>query len=168
MEKENKRHESDFSENEIPDLNSLKPFEFEPKQTSEILTVSSSSDDDEGAEYKVKRIINNEWCECSAKVQCKSSRWQMFFKIGVKPATLLKRDSNTGVFLRKPLFLQNTSTLIAASGSKQCCKPMNTYTKSLSCRKKKWYTWTVFLWLVFLDNEYSFEVFQTLLTVPPF
>ena len=68
MEKENERHESDFSENEIPDLNSLKPFEFEPKQTSEILTVSSSSDDDEeGAEYKVKRIINNEWCECSAK-----------------------------------------------------------------------------------------------------
>ena len=47
MEKENKRHESNFSENEIPDLNSLKPFEFEPKQTSEILTVSSSSDDDE-------------------------------------------------------------------------------------------------------------------------
>ena len=31
MEKENKTDESDFSENEIPDLNSLKPFEFEPK-----------------------------------------------------------------------------------------------------------------------------------------
>ena len=25
-----------------------------------------SSDDEEGAEYKVKRI-NSEWCECSAK-----------------------------------------------------------------------------------------------------
>ena len=31
MEKENNSNESDFSENEIPDLNSLKPFEFEPK-----------------------------------------------------------------------------------------------------------------------------------------
>ena len=39
MEKENNTDESDFSENEIPDLNSLKPFEFEPKKTSEILTV---------------------------------------------------------------------------------------------------------------------------------
>ena len=30
-EKENNTNESDFSENEIPDLNYLKPFEFEPK-----------------------------------------------------------------------------------------------------------------------------------------
>ena len=28
---ENNSNEGDFSENEIPDLNSLKPFEFEPK-----------------------------------------------------------------------------------------------------------------------------------------
>ena len=35
MKKENKSDESDFSENEIPDLNSLKPFKFvEPKQVS--------------------------------------------------------------------------------------------------------------------------------------
>ena len=39
MEKENNSDESDFSENEIPDLNSLKPFKFETKQTSEILSV---------------------------------------------------------------------------------------------------------------------------------
>ena len=31
MEKENNTDESNFSENEIPDLNSLKAFEFEPK-----------------------------------------------------------------------------------------------------------------------------------------
>ena len=31
MEKENNTDESDFSQNEIPDLNSLKPSEFEPK-----------------------------------------------------------------------------------------------------------------------------------------
>ena len=33
------------------------------------------------------------------RVQCKSSHWQMFIKIGVTPATLFRRDSNTGVFL---------------------------------------------------------------------
>ena len=31
MEKEKNSDESDFSENEIPDLNSLKPFKFEAK-----------------------------------------------------------------------------------------------------------------------------------------
>ena len=28
---------------------------------------NSSSDDEEGADYQVKRISNSEWCECSAK-----------------------------------------------------------------------------------------------------
>ena len=37
--------------------------------------------------------------------------------------------------LRAP-FLQNTSALMAASGSKQG-KPMKTYTESLYCQKKK-------------------------------
>ena len=36
--------------------------------------------------------------------------------------------------LRTP-FLQNTSTLKTASGSKQC-KPMKTYTESLCCRER--------------------------------
>ena len=45
---------------------------------------------------------------------------------------------------------------------------MKTYTERLSCRKKKWYTWTVLLRLVFLDKEYSSEVLQTLLAVPVF
>ena len=40
MEKENNTNESDFSENEIPNLNSLEPFEFEPK--SNIGDISSS------------------------------------------------------------------------------------------------------------------------------
>ena len=39
MEKENNSDENDFSENEIPDLNSLKSFKFEPKQMLEILYV---------------------------------------------------------------------------------------------------------------------------------
>ena len=101
MEKENNSDEIDFSENEIPDLNSLKPFKLQPKTNIGDIISSSSDDEQEGAEYKVERISNNEWCECSA---CKSIRWQMFFKTGARPATLLKRDSYTGVFLRN---LQN-------------------------------------------------------------
>ena len=48
------------------DLNSLKPSEFETKTNIGDIN-SSSSDDEEGAEYKVKRISNSELCECSAK-----------------------------------------------------------------------------------------------------
>ena len=67
MEKENNSDESDFSENEIPDLNSLKPFKFEPKNKHWRFISSSSDDEEEDAEYKVKQISNNEWCECTAK-----------------------------------------------------------------------------------------------------
>ena len=56
MEKENNSDESDFIENEIPDF--LKPFEFEPKTNIENINSSSSDDEEEGAEYKVKRISN--------------------------------------------------------------------------------------------------------------
>ena len=67
MEKENNSDESDFSENEIPDLNSLKPFKFEPKTNFGDIISSSSDDEEEGAVYKVKRLSNNELCEFSAK-----------------------------------------------------------------------------------------------------
>ena len=67
MEKENNSDESDFSENEIPDLNSLKPFKFEPKTNIGDIISSSSDDEEEGVEYKVKRTSNNKWCECSEK-----------------------------------------------------------------------------------------------------
>ena len=67
MEKENSTDESGSSENEIPDLNSLKPSEFEPKTNIGDINSSSSDDEEEGAEYKVKRISNSEWCVCSAK-----------------------------------------------------------------------------------------------------
>ena len=94
MKKENNNDKSDFSENEIPDLNSLKPFKFEPETNIRGIISSISDDEEEGTEYKVKQISNNEWCECSAKAlvgRCSSK--------GVRPATLLKRDFNTGVFL---------------------------------------------------------------------
>ena len=66
MEKEKNSDESDFSE-KIPDLNSLKSFKFERKTNIGDIISSISDDEEEGAEYKVKRISNNEWCECSAK-----------------------------------------------------------------------------------------------------
>ena len=68
MKKENNSDESDFSENEIPDLNSLKPFNFQPKTNIGDINSSSSDDEEESAGYKVKRINNNECCECNAKV----------------------------------------------------------------------------------------------------
>ena len=49
MEKKEDNDKSDFIENEIPDLNSLKPFKFEPKTNIGDI-ISSSSDDEEGAE----------------------------------------------------------------------------------------------------------------------
>ena len=60
MEKENNSDESDFSENVIPELDSLKPFKFEPKTNIGDIISSSSDDEDEGVEYKVKRTSNNE------------------------------------------------------------------------------------------------------------
>ena len=69
MEKENITDESDFSENEIPDINSLKTFEFEPKTSIEDIGSSSSDDEEEGIEDKVKRIGSSEWCKRSK--QCK-------------------------------------------------------------------------------------------------
>ena len=65
--KRNSIDESGFSENEIPDLNSLKASEFEPKTNIGDINSSSSDDEEEGAEYKVKWISNSEWCKCSAK-----------------------------------------------------------------------------------------------------
>ena len=82
MEKENNGDESDFSENEIPDLNSLKPFEFEPKTNTGDINISSSDDEEKCVECKVKRVSNNdEWCEYSAKAvvgRCSSNRCQAY------------------------------------------------------------------------------------------
>ena len=55
MEKENNTNES---ENEILDLNSLKPFEFESK--TNIINSISSDYEEKGIENKVKRISNSE------------------------------------------------------------------------------------------------------------
>ena len=56
-----------MSENEILDLNSLKPFEFESKTNIGVIDSSSSDDGEEAIEYKVKRIGNSEWWECSTE-----------------------------------------------------------------------------------------------------
>ena len=44
----------------------MKPSEFEAKTNIGDIN-SSNSDDEEGVEYKVKRISNSEYCEWSAK-----------------------------------------------------------------------------------------------------
>ena len=54
---ENNSNESDFSENEIPDLNSLKPSEFEPKTNIGDINSSSSDDEEEGAEAVIWRCL---------------------------------------------------------------------------------------------------------------
>ena len=51
-EKENNTNESDFSENEILDLNYLKPFEFESKTNLRFFNSSSSDNEEEDIEYK--------------------------------------------------------------------------------------------------------------------
>ena len=60
MEKENNTDGSDFSGNKIPDLNCLKPFEFEPKTNIGDISRSSRDDEEEGTEYKVKQISHSE------------------------------------------------------------------------------------------------------------
>ena len=57
MEKENNSAESNFSENEISDLNSLKLFEFEPKTNIGDIVSSSSNDEDGGVEYKAWSLV---------------------------------------------------------------------------------------------------------------
>ena len=44
MIKENNTDKSDFSQNEIPDLNSLKPFEFKPKANMGDINITSSEE----------------------------------------------------------------------------------------------------------------------------
>ena len=56
MEKENHTDECGFSENEKPDLNSLKAFEFKPKTNIGDINSNSSYDEEEDVEYKVLNI----------------------------------------------------------------------------------------------------------------
>ena len=60
MKKENNTDGSDSSENEIPDLDSLKPFQIEPKANIGDINSSSSDGEEECTECKVKRISNSE------------------------------------------------------------------------------------------------------------
>ena len=53
-----KENNTDERENEILDLNSLKPFEFESK--TNIINSISSDYEEKGIEYEVKRISNSE------------------------------------------------------------------------------------------------------------
>ena len=107
MEKENNSDESDFSKNEIPDLNSLKPFKFEPKTNIGDIISSSSDDEDEGVEYKVKPISNNEWCESVQKQSL---------------ADALQNRCQACNFIKKGL-------------QYRCCQACNFIKKGLQCRR---------------------------------
>ena len=140
---------------------------FEPKTNIRDTNSSSSDGEEEGAEYKVKRISNSSASavqkQSVADVLQNSCHAWNFIKKRLQHRCFPTKFTKS---LRTP-FLQNTFTLMALSRSKQC-KLIKTYPESLSFWKKKWYTWTVLLRLVFLDNEHSSEVFQTLLAVSHF
>ena len=68
MEKENNTDESDFSENEVPSLNSLKSFEFEPKTNiGDIIVVRSSHQ-----RCSVTKDVLRNFAKFSGKHLCKS------------------------------------------------------------------------------------------------
>ena len=52
----------------ISPLNSLKPFEFEPKTNIRDINISSSDDEEKGTEDKAKRIGDSEWCQPSRQI----------------------------------------------------------------------------------------------------
>ena len=113
MEKENDSNESDFKENEIPDLNSLKQ-----KQTSEILTVA--------AVIMRKMVSRPSAVQKQSLADVLQNRCQAckFIKKRLQHRCFVMKFTKS---LREP-FLQNTSTQ---------CYQMKTITESLSCRKKK-------------------------------
>ena len=94
MEKENDTDGSDFSENEIPDLNSLKPFEIEPKTNIGDISSSQSSHQ----RYSVTKGVLRNFAKFTETHLCQG----LFFNkvASLKPCNFnKKRDSGTGVFL---------------------------------------------------------------------
>ena len=142
----------------------MKSFQFEPITNIGDIN-SSSSDEEEGTEYKVKRILSgvsavqNQSLADVLQNRCQACN---FIKKRLQHRCFPMKFEK---FLRAPLFTEHLY-LVVASSSKQC-KPMKKHWKFMLPRKK-WYTWTVLLRLVFLGNEYSSEFFQILLAVPYF
>ena len=64
--RKNNSDESDFNKWDTR-FKFLNPFKFDPKRNIGGIISSSSDDKNEGVEYKVKQISDNEWCKCSAK-----------------------------------------------------------------------------------------------------
>ena len=86
MKKENNNDESDFSENEKPDLNSLKPFEFEPKSNIGDITSSQKQPSEMFNKKGVLRIF--------AKFTGKHLCQRLFFNkdAGLSPEILRNRS----------------------------------------------------------------------------
>ena len=72
MEKEINTVESDFNENEIPDLNSFKPFEFEPKRNIGDINSSNSDYEEKVIEYTLFSFYKNNFIRTRALYLTKS------------------------------------------------------------------------------------------------
>ena len=105
MEKENNTNESNFSKIDIPDLNSLKSFEFEPK--TNIGDISSS-------QKQPTEVLRN-FAKFTGKHLCQS----LFFNTvtGLSPAILLKKrlwqrcfPVNFAKFLLTPFLIEHFRT----------------------------------------------------------
>ena len=95
MEKENNTDESDFSENEVPSLNSLKSFEFEPKTNiGDIIVVRSSHQ-----RCSVTKDVLRNFEKFTRKHVCQS----LFFNkvAGLRPetCTFIKKETLAQVFV---------------------------------------------------------------------
>ena len=92
-ENENITDDTDFSENEIPHLSSLKPFEFQPKTNIE---------DINNSQKQPSEMFRNKRC---SKKFLKTHRKTLVLvsflnkEAALSPTTLLKRDSVTRIFL---------------------------------------------------------------------
>ena len=111
MEKENNTDESDFSENEVPSLNSLKSFEFEPKTNIGDITVVRSSHQ----RCSVTKDVLRNFEKFTRKHVCQS----LFFNkvAGLSAAILSKKrlwhrcfPVNFAEFLRTPFFIEHHRT----------------------------------------------------------
>ena len=110
MEKENNTDESDFGENEIPDLNPLKPFEFGPK--TNITDINSS-------QTQPSEVFCNKKCSLEIPQNSQENTCASDFNkdAGLSPTTLLKKrlwhrcfPVNFAILLRTRFFVEHVRT----------------------------------------------------------
>ena len=86
MKKESNTDATYFNENEILDLNSMKPFEFEPK---------TNMGDTSSSQKKPSEVFCNK--KCAQKFR--KNHWKTLEIHWAQACNFVKKDSGTGVFL---------------------------------------------------------------------